>query len=69
MDIKELRTSLNLSKQELADYLGVNSRTVRRWESGESRPSQLAMKGLRTLTEKPHRGLVKRLVDRLLGGR
>jgi len=83
--MKELRKSLNWSKQELADYLGVNSRTVRRWESGESRPSHLAMKGILNLercilsgnilpkgSEKPHngrRGLLQRLVDRLIGGR
>ena len=83
--MKELRKSLNWSKQELADYLGVNSRTVRRWESGESRPSHLAMKGILKLelgilsgnitpkgSEKPYNGRwgrVKRIVDRLLGGR
>jgi len=83
--MKELRKSLNWSKQELADYLGVNSRTVRRWESGESRPSHLAMRGILKLergilsgnilpkgSEKPHngrRGLFGRIVDRLIGGR
>ena len=83
--MKELRTSLNWTKQEMADYLGVNQRTIRRWESGESRPSHLAMKGILELErgvlsgnilpkgpEKPHnghRGLFGRLVDRLLGGR
>ena len=83
--MKELRTSLNWTKQELADYLGVNSRTIRRWESGESRPSPLAMKGILNLERsvlsgkvtpstilKPYNGRwgrVKRLVDRLIGGR
>ena len=43
MDIKELRTKLNLTPAELAVKLGVHIRTIKRWESGETKPSKLAL--------------------------
>lgn len=34
-DLKTLRKALGLSVNQLADWLDVNERTVRRWEYGE----------------------------------
>lgn len=34
--LKELRQEKKLSQKELADYLGVNEKTISRWENGES---------------------------------
>jgi len=33
MNIQQLRTERGLTQQELADRLGVNVRTIQRWES------------------------------------
>lgn len=35
MNIKKLRTKYNLTQSDLAELLGVTSRTIRNWESGE----------------------------------
>lgn len=34
--LKELRKEKKLFQKELADYLGVNEKTISRWENGES---------------------------------
>lgn len=34
--LKELRKEKKLSQKELADYLGINEKTISRWENGES---------------------------------
>lgn len=34
--LKELRQEKKLSQKELADYLGINEKTISRWENGES---------------------------------
>lgn len=34
--LKKLRRVKKLSQKELADYLGVNEKTISRWENGES---------------------------------
>lgn len=55
MDLQEssdIRAILNLagdmySKKEIADRLGVTPKTVRRWESGDSRPDALKIPGIR----------------------
>ena len=52
MDIKVLRKQLDLSQDRLAARLGVAPYTVRRWESGKSRPSQLALRQLARLEKK-----------------
>lgn len=48
-DIKDLRKRAKMSQLELAEYLGVEKGTVNRWETGKTRPSQLAMRQLRRL--------------------
>ena len=47
MDIKELRTTLVLSQQELATRLGLSLSAIRYWESGRIRPSPMARERLR----------------------
>lgn len=37
--IKELRARNQMSGQELADVIGVNRQTIKRWENGYSTPS------------------------------
>ena len=34
--LKELRKEKKLTQKELADYLGINEKTISRWENGES---------------------------------
>lgn len=41
--IRELRQNFLLSQEALARKLGVAVRTVARWESGDSKPSPLAI--------------------------
>ena len=41
-EIKELRKRLGLTQLQMAYKLGVAEFTVRRWESGKSRPSPLS---------------------------
>ena len=51
-DIKDLRKRANLTQKEMAAILGVAEFTVRRWEKGEARPSQLAQRQLQRLHRK-----------------
>jgi len=51
-DIKELRKKNKLTQVEFAEKLGVVSITVKRWESGTARPSQLALRQLARLQKK-----------------
>lgn len=53
MDIKELRTQHRLTQKQLAELIGVTTRTVERWEAGDRVPSpqvlellQIKLKGL-----------------------
>ena len=53
-DIKEIRTKLHVTQEELAKMLGVSVRTVQNWESGAKIPeSKHAI--LRDLVVRPHR--------------
>ncbi len=51
-DIKKLRAKLHLTQQAMADKLGVARSTVARWEAGDKRPSQLAIRQLNRLKRK-----------------
>src|SRR5215469_18596283 len=44
--LRQLRTSLNLSQEQLAHRLGVSFATVNRWESGRTRMSPRAERAL-----------------------
>jgi len=52
LEIKELRTKLKLTQQQLADKLGVHRVTVAEWERNHKRPSNLANRQLRRLEAK-----------------
>jgi len=43
--LRELRSRYSLTQQDLADTLGVDLSTIKRWEAGRFLPSQLAMEG------------------------
>ena len=46
-DIRRCRNIKGWSQEQLARNLGVSWGTVQRWESGKSKPSQLAMEKLK----------------------
>ena len=39
MNIREMRTQHGLTQKQLAELIGVTTRTVERWESGDRVPS------------------------------
>lgn len=47
--IKEIRSCLGLSQNELAEKLGVSFATVNRWEKGHCKPSQIAVNAIKSL--------------------
>ena len=47
--IREIRSCLNLSQNELADALGVSFATVNRWEKGRCKPSRIAINAIKNL--------------------
>ena len=49
--IKELRSYLNISQEDLARELKVSYATVNRWENGKSIPSKMAKRLLMDLCE------------------
>ena len=50
-EIKQKRIDLGLSQQKFAEKLGVTVRTISRWERGVSRPSPLAIMGIKRILE------------------
>jgi DNA-binding transcriptional regulator YiaG len=52
MDVKEIRSKLNLTQAELAEKLGVHRITVLHWESGSHKPDKRAQRDLKLLLEK-----------------
>jgi transcriptional regulator with XRE-family HTH domain len=51
MKIKQFRKLHNLSQRQLADLLGVNYRTVSRWETGTRTPHESIFKLLERLNK------------------
>jgi len=49
IDVKKFRQKLGLTQDEFAVKLGVAPFTVRRWESGKTKPSRMAQMLLREL--------------------
>ncbi|MDY6916924.1 MAG: helix-turn-helix domain-containing protein [Chloroflexota bacterium] len=49
--MRDIRKRLGLSQEELARRLGISGTTVARWESGRSRPSNLAVQAMKRLLE------------------
>ena len=50
-EIKELRKKLELTQEAFAIKLGISVMTVRRWESGRTKPSRMAKQLLREIQE------------------
>ncbi len=44
--VKEVRSKLNMSQEQLARELQVSFATVNRWENGKNSPNRLAKKAL-----------------------
>lgn len=54
--IKNKRDRLNMTQKELADAIGLSKygdRTIRRWENGESSPSNLELRAILNFPEEP----------------
>jgi len=49
LDIKGIRTGLNLTQEAFAHLLGVTFQTVNRWERGVFKPSSLALEKIKSL--------------------
>jgi putative transcriptional regulator len=49
--IKRERDRRKLSQEAFAQLVGVSSKTVSRWERGESKPSRMALEKLNALKE------------------
>ena len=50
--IKSIRTTLNISQEDLARDLGVSFATINRWENNKSQPSKLAKSAIKELCDK-----------------
>lgn len=51
-NIKQLRKDLGYTQERLAQDLGVATMTIKRWEAGTSKPSQLAQRQLHRLRKR-----------------
>lgn len=54
--VKNKRVSLNMTQKEFADYIGLSTtgeRTIRRWESGETKPSKLELSAIEAIKTTP----------------
>lgn len=49
--VKQVRTTLKLSQEDLAHELGVSFATINRWENGNYNPSRLARKAFENYCE------------------
>ena len=50
--IRELRTVLGLTQEQLAAKVGVTFTTVNRWENNKAKPSPLALQKIKQLQKK-----------------
>ena len=55
-EIREKRSILNLSQEQMARRVGVSVATVQRWEKGQHTPSQLAESKLKRLFKREEHG-------------
>ena len=61
--IKELRSSINFSQVAFADLLGVSVASLRRWEAGDTNPSQLALERINYAKEQIEKGNLEQLLN------
>ena len=61
--IKELRVSINFSQVAFADLLGVSVASLRRWEAGDTNPSQLALERINYVMEQIEKGNLEKLLN------
>lgn len=68
--ISALRSSLEISRALLAQFLGVSDMSVARWESGDATPGRLQLILIDAMQKAAERDAesVKALVDRLVVG-
>lgn len=62
--VKEIRSMLNMSQEQLARELQVSFATVNRWENGKNNPSRMAKKALYEFCKT--KGLEEKLIKHLL---
>jgi len=65
--ILQLRQTLGLTQEKLAQKLGVSFPTINRWENGRSKPSPLALKQIEDLLQGLG-GQGKQLLKQYFGG-
>ena len=49
MDVKQAREEIGFSQAELADAVGVTTRTIQNWEAGISSPKPMQVKAIERL--------------------
>ena len=49
MQIKSIRIRLGWTQKKMADYVGVRSREIIRWEKGQNKPCRLAQRQIERL--------------------
>ena len=54
VDVRAIRSSLNVTQQDFADAIGSSVDTVKSWESKRRNPTGMANKILHMLIEKPN---------------
>jgi DNA-binding transcriptional regulator YiaG len=52
--IRDLRTRLNLTQQELADELGTRQQTISEWETGMYKPRGTSVRMLSFVADRAH---------------
>ncbi len=53
INVRRIRTKLNMSQKDFAEYFGVNLRTVQDWEQGRRIPSGASRNFLIVIDKKP----------------
>jgi DNA-binding transcriptional regulator YiaG len=58
-EIREFRSKMAMTQEELAHQLGVTVSTVNRWENGHTKPSKLAMQSLERIEMEQRRAVTQ----------
>lgn len=54
IDVREIRSNLNMSRTEFSNEFGFNPRTVEKWEQGERHPDNTARAYLSVIKHSPN---------------